>query len=117
MFGNIEQFDIKQTKYKSLYKLYEVFLNGGEAADFTLNQYPLNAYDFLLLYIMLEKKFVEVEILEKYFLKRLVGVGLPDKVDIENNLKRLITDYSGTEGVPMEILLKEMFITENPSAI
>lgn len=117
MFGNIEQFDIKQTKYKSLYKLYEVFLNGGEAADFTLNKYPLNTYDFLLLYIMLEKKFVEVEILEKYFLKRLVGVGLPDKIDIENNLKRLITDYEGTEGVPIEILLKEMFVTENPSAI
>jgi hypothetical protein len=62
---------------------------------------------------MLEKKFIEVEILEKYFLKRLVGVGLPEKKDIEDNLKRLITDYSGTEGVPIEILLKEMFVTEN----
>ena len=113
MFHNIEQADIKQTKYKSLYKLYEIFLKGGESVNFEINKYPLNAYDFLTLYIMLEKKFIEVEILEKYFLKRLVGVGLPEKKDIEDNLKRLITDYSGTEGVPIEILLKEMFVTEN----
>lgn len=125
MFHNIEDLDMRQNKYHSLYKLYKTFLEGAAAADYSERSdggkndiYPINSYDILLLYIMLEKEYVEVPIIEQFLLKRLGGTaGLPDRIEIEQNLRRLITDYEGTAGVPIEIFIKEMFYTENSGNI
>ena len=113
MFHNIEQLDTKQIKYQSLFKLYEVFLKGADAPNYEYDKYPLNAYDFLLLYIMLEKEYMEIDIIEQYILTRLTYAGSLVEDDIVNNLRRLVSDYRGTIGVPINILLEEMFYTEN----
>jgi hypothetical protein len=65
MFDNIEQADMKQVKYHSLYKFYRTFIEGAAATYISEDSkiYPLNAYDFLLLYIMLEKEYVPINVL------------------------------------------------------
>jgi hypothetical protein len=62
---------------------------------------------------MLEKEYIEIDIIEKYILTRLSYTGSLVEDDIVNNLKRLVSDYRGTVGVPIDILLEEMFYTEN----
>lgn len=114
MFGEIEQADLEQYKYRSLYTLYDILLKG--CTEHTQNTpHPLKAYDFLLLFIMLEEEYVDVEYVEKYFLPqlRLNSIYAPNITDIENNLKRLISKYKGDRKIPLTVLIEEMFYTEN----
>lgn len=112
MFDNIEQADMKQYKYNALYQAYNLLLTGCIAGD-----HPMNAYDLLIMLILLEEEYVHTDIIENYFLPRLKGPTMPNETDIKDNLKRLIGQYKGTNGVPMLTLIEEMFYTENPVLI
>lgn len=108
MFDNIEQADVKQYKYNTLYEIYNLLLAGCATGD-----HPMNAYDFLIMLILLEEEFVHTDLIQNYFLPRLDGPTAPNSADIKNNLKRLISQYKGTKGVPMLTLIEDMFYTEN----
>lgn len=109
MFDNIEQADMKQYKFEALFEMYNTLLAGCEE-----NNNPLDAYDYLIMFIMLEKKAISIKNLEKYFLPRLDGPTAPESDDIKRNLKLLIEEYRYYGEIPVEILLQELFYTENP---
>lgn len=109
MFDNIEQADMKKNKFKTLYNLYNLILQGCEAED-----NPLSAYDFIILYILLEKKEINSEILEKYFLPKIDKDITIDGYEIKNNLASIIEDYRGKDGIPLEEFLNRLFYTDNP---
>lgn len=115
-FDKIQEADVEQYKYNSLYLLYKTLLSGcNEGAK----NHPLKAYDFLLMFIMLEEEFVNIEYIEKYFVPavRLDSVYAPNFVDIEINLKRLVSKYKGDGKIPLITLIEEMFYTENVNLI
>ena len=108
MFDNIEQADVTQYKFNTLYRIYDLLLSGCAAGE-----HPMSAYDFLLMLILLEEEFVNTDLIQRYFLPRLEGPSEPTSSDIKINLRRLIGQYKGTKGVPMLTLINDMFQTEN----
>ena len=112
MFGNIEQADMKRYKYNTLYEIYNLLLAGCP-----VGQHPMDAYDYLLMLVLLEEEYVSTDILKKYFLPRLNNIGLTDISDIKDNLKLLIGEYAGSIGVPMFTLIERMFYTENKALL
>lgn len=112
MFDHIEQADMKQYKYNTLYEIYNLLLSGCGQGE-----HPMDAYDYLLMLILLEEEYVSTNILKDYFLPRLNNLAITNTTDIENNLKLLIGEYGGSVGVPMFTLITRMFYTENVSYI
>lgn len=108
MLDNIEQADIKQNKYETLYSLYDLILKGCNVEN-----NPLSTYDFLILYILLEKKEIDADTLEKYFLPKLNKDVSIDSYEVTKNLESIIEDYRGKEGISIEELINRLFTTEN----
>jgi hypothetical protein len=49
---------MKQYKYNTLYQAYNLLLSGCMAGD-----HPMNAYDFLIMLILLEEEYVHTDII------------------------------------------------------
>jgi hypothetical protein len=95
-----------------LSEIYNLLLAGCAKGE-----HPMDAYDYLLMLILLEEEYVSTDILKDYFLPRLNNLSITNITDIENNLKLLIGEYGGSVGVPMFTLISRMFYTEDSAYI